>query len=335
MAMLRFRSEDADGYLFKIPRLGRHYQEVWDLEDSMLPFRDEVFGVQAGSSTNGNGNGAGVGLNRNGSGGGDRPRRFIPARDLTEDDLYDDARGLGGLTERITAGMMTIEDGENGDGHRDGDQSANTDGQNGDSATMMAMVKQEEDTNAEAGPGPTTIAINDLHKNGHHPSHDHHHPNERLNGFPTSSSDSEENEEIMIDTRWPIGPHSIGGGVGDGLDGSGSGLDAMNTAVDELEVGMKRELALLGLVEQDQEVSGDRDSISGPSKLLIYSNGLKSRSIGLFVKTTKSLALFVNVKDSSKSNSPSTTLEKIDSLRLSGIDSLSLNTNVLWMGWRK
>ncbi|KAJ9122412.1 hypothetical protein QFC22_001837 [Naganishia vaughanmartiniae] len=104
LAMLGFRPEDVEPFV--IPPLGQHYQDIWDEEDSALPFTSASSAgppaVNAWDILNGETRDT-------------KPvisealladQTYVPVTEMVDEDLWDEAKGLGGLNERAVAALL-------------------------------------------------------------------------------------------------------------------------------------------------------------------------------------------------------------------------------------
>ncbi|WWD21532.1 hypothetical protein CI109_106018 [Kwoniella shandongensis] len=93
LAMLGFKADAPESY--EIPPRGRHYTEIWDEEDGNPPGSTSRFPVpnlrqqQQGQNT-----------------GPLAIPHFVPAVELRDENLVDEHRGLGSLTERVVAAVV-------------------------------------------------------------------------------------------------------------------------------------------------------------------------------------------------------------------------------------
>lgn len=99
LAMLNFKAEAPE--LYEIPARGRHYTEVWDEEDGNplgttprlpVPALRQASGSQAQTTA--------------ATAATPAPAHFVPAVDMTNEQLVVEHKGLGSLTERIIAGVL-------------------------------------------------------------------------------------------------------------------------------------------------------------------------------------------------------------------------------------
>ncbi|KAK4685019.1 transcriptional adapter 3, partial [Tremellales sp. Uapishka_1] len=93
LAMLAFKADAPEVY--DIPSRGRHYTEIWDEEDGNPPGTTPRFPVPNLRQTL-----AGP------SQGGPHIPHFVPATEMRDENLFDEHRGLGSLTERIVAAVV-------------------------------------------------------------------------------------------------------------------------------------------------------------------------------------------------------------------------------------
>ncbi|KAK8847442.1 hypothetical protein IAR55_005300 [Kwoniella newhampshirensis] len=96
LAMLGFKADAPESY--EIPPRGRHYTDVWDEEDGNAPGTTPRFPVpnlrQQQQSQHGQVNGP-LAI-----------PHFVPAVELRDENLVDEHRGLGSLTERVVAAVV-------------------------------------------------------------------------------------------------------------------------------------------------------------------------------------------------------------------------------------
>ncbi|OXG46390.1 transcriptional adapter 3 [Cryptococcus neoformans] len=109
LAMLGFKTDPAESY--EIPPRGRHYTEVWDEEDGNPPGTRTRFPVpnlrqqqiQQSQTINHTRKNT---LALAASAGGPHIPHFVPAQEMRDENLVDEQRGLGGLTERVVAAVV-------------------------------------------------------------------------------------------------------------------------------------------------------------------------------------------------------------------------------------
>jgi hypothetical protein len=228
VAMLTFRPDDQG--IFDMPSLGKHYQDVWDEEDSHLPFSQATnqTWVTSASMAQGPfqrdkerdslGNRIGKGL-----------RRAFP-KDLIELDLRDERKGPGLLEERVVAGLW-------------GGSSPST------SSSALAMKKGPDPNGTDTRirltsafvkiePGLDALGLE----------------NQRTNESNPIAGPSIRTTSLVpiLESQWPIASHRPDVGSSTGLQ---SRTDMLNATIGETEEGVKRELKHLGLLDATEEVS--------------------------------------------------------------------------------
>lgn len=229
--------EDVEPFL--IPPLGKHYQDIWDEEDMALPF--------ASSSTTGP-----PAVNVWDVAGGRKPSRqalspavlsrertYVPVAEMVEEDLLDEAKGLGGLNERAVAAMMKID---------------------------APARKPEEGSGADAGTAPDPESKNvrppstpqgkvpELQVNGDLVSP----PKDVKVGIPLTPSRGRDptvkDEEERDMYSWPIRPHRIASPPRRANERDAAAA-TLEVDVGQLEQGVAREMRLLGLLDAEEAVS--------------------------------------------------------------------------------
>ncbi len=203
---------------FNVPLLGRHYQEVWDEEDMHMPFNTHAAAAAASSADPPDA------LPPRDKRLANRPKKFVPVRDMGDEDLYDDLKGLGGLAERMLSSMVR----EEGHAHGRGGGAAGP--------SKHAAVVSGEATNG-ASPAVPSITVNGA---------------SLANGHAGSSTAPPSNDGDVYD--WPIEPHKITN------RGDKERANAAQVDMVELEEGLRRELRHLGLLGVDEEVGVNVES---------------------------------------------------------------------------
>lgn len=151
-----------------------------------------------------------------------RPPRFVPARDMTDDDLTDDLKGLGGVAERILGAMFALQ--QDGTDRRSSPSKLHA--ANGEETTSGLVTTSSTMVNGSKGVNGTT---GEEHQ-------------------PVTSTDDTAPTPLVFE--WPIQPHRIPNRTGEKDRASCAQVD-----MNELEEGLKREMKHLGLIHQDEDVS--------------------------------------------------------------------------------
>ncbi|WVO16578.1 hypothetical protein L204_104257 [Cryptococcus depauperatus] len=97
LAMLNFKTDPSEAY--EIPSKGRHYTEVWDEEDGNPPGTRTRVSVPNLRQQQ---------LRKHVPSAGLTLPHFIPAQEMRDENLFDEQRGLGCLTERVVAAVVGL-----------------------------------------------------------------------------------------------------------------------------------------------------------------------------------------------------------------------------------
>jgi hypothetical protein len=221
--LTEIQPEDVEPFI--VPPLGKHYQDIWDEEDSALPF----------ASTSGTGQSAGNAWDVGGKVLRPVPRRlslertYVPVSEMVEDDLWDEAKGLGGLNERAVAALMRVHD--------------------------PASVKKASQATLQAAPTdtkpPTTPKgkVPELQVNGDTLS-----PKTGTSRTPRRDPlDGTRSEEEDTVANWPIRPHRISSPPKRANERERAAT--FDVEVAQMEQGVLREMRLLGLMGDEETVS--------------------------------------------------------------------------------
>ncbi|ODN79641.1 hypothetical protein L202_03583 [Cryptococcus amylolentus CBS 6039] len=95
LAMLGFKTDPPEAY--HVPNRGRHYTEVWDEEDGNPPGTRTRMGVPNLRQQQ---------LAQMRKAGGLNQPHFVPSAEMRDENLVDEQRGLGALTERVVAAVV-------------------------------------------------------------------------------------------------------------------------------------------------------------------------------------------------------------------------------------
>lgn len=174
-----------------------------------------------------------------------RERTYVPVAEMVEEDLLDEAKGLGGLNERAVAAMMKID----------------APAKDPEEALAAAATTVPETESNDVGPPSTPQAkVPELQVNGDlvSPSKDDR-PGAPLTpsrGRDPTVKDEEEGDMYS----WPIRPHRISSPPRRANERDAAAT--LEVDVGQLEQGVAREMRLLGLLDAEESVSS---RIHGPN----------------------------------------------------------------------
>ncbi|KAJ9100647.1 hypothetical protein QFC21_003692 [Naganishia friedmannii] len=250
LAMLGFRPEDIEPFV--IPPLGKHYQDIWDEEDSALPFASASSAgppaVNAWDMLNGDTRDF-------------KPvisealladKTYVPVTEMVDDDLWDEAKGLGGLNERAVAALLKpVPPGEkrhvpakNGPGSPSlGTTIDLLEGKNALVPTTPKNQVPQVQLNGDAvSPYSTDARMIKLQ----------HTPTRGRDPAAVSKIEDGDDDSQPHGPLWPIRPHRIPSPSKRANEREkASTLDA---ELGQLEEGVARELRLLGLMEAEETI---------------------------------------------------------------------------------
>lgn len=265
--------EDVEPFI--VPPLGKHYQDIWDEEDSALPF----------ASTTGTGPPTVNAWDVGGKAAQPPPprlsfeRTYIPVAEMVEEDLWDEAKGLGGLNERAVAALMRVTD----------------------SAAQKAAKAGALPAPVDVKP-PTTPKgkVPELQVNGDTVSPKMGPPQRTPHREPVDGA-ALDNEEAI--PSWPIRPHRFASPPKRANEREKAAT--LDVEVAQMEQGVAREMRLLGLMGEEETVSPDLHLRRAPTDP-------RDRSTGLCAKMTKFHLRCASVSACSRRKSPSITPARID-----------------------
>lgn len=290
---------------FVIPPLGKHYQDIWNEEDSALPFASlDSIGPPAVNAWD----------MLNGDTKDSKPvisealladKTYVPVTEMVDDDLWDEAKGLGGLNERAVAALLkpVVPD----------EQKGHTQAKNGTGSPRRGPIINSSSEGTAIVPTTPKNKVPEVQLNGDAVS-----PNSidartiKLQQTPTRGRDPSvinktedgDDDSQSYGPPWPIRPHRIPSPPKRANEREKA--STLDTELGQLEEGVARELRLLGLLDAEETVSCN--GLRGNTSLLTH---CCVRSTGLFARTMKSAAHYAQVSDYSKRKSLSTTPAKI------------------------
>lgn len=246
LAMLRLEQDNVTPFV--APPLGRHYQDVWDEEDLNLPFG----GSSANSVLGGLSASAAAAQAARESRMASRRGKFIAPRDMADDDLADDLRGLGGLTERVASALLpdeiAVEQKPEDSKQREAQAESKADvdmdnSQMNDSATAVVDLNS---------PVKDLARLHDAEDLGRSPVKQE--SSDSIND--PKISEVEDGYEDLNDYQWPIAPHRIPSPSH--KPGERDRADVVGVDINDLEEGVKREMRLLQLIGPEEQVRSVR-----------------------------------------------------------------------------
>lgn len=269
LALLRFKPDNETPYV--IPPLGRHYQDVWDEDDNVTSF-GSVAGVANGMSSS-----AAAAQSARESRMAGRNRKYIVPRDMNDEDLFDDQRGLGVLTERIAgaflpddllikieaeerkkerkkeeqAGAHGVESGlPAGTGPGDIDLGKEVEGR---PVGQISLDAKEDEDEPMRGRSPHRSPLVKASQSDDIIKKESDGQDEDVDWDRGGEKTTSSNElDDLVDFRWPIAPHRIPSPAR--KPGERDRADVMGVDIGELEEGVKREMRLLQLIGPDDQV---------------------------------------------------------------------------------
>lgn len=248
---------------FLIPPLGKHYQDIWDEEDSALPFASSsttgppAVNVWDLATGGGGGGGGGRKPSRQLSASTtpavlSRQRTYVPAVEMVEEDLWDEAKGLGGMSERVGAALVKV------------DAPPVVEPPQPDEPTGTVTEESKRVRSPAAAAATPQGPVPELQVNGDLVS-----PPRRKDvkpSAPPSPSRSGGRESMTAKAAygeedevysWPVRPHripSLPPGRNE-RDVAPAAAAMLEVDVAQLEEGVAREMRLLGLLDAEESVS--------------------------------------------------------------------------------
>ncbi|KAJ9127119.1 hypothetical protein QFC24_001354 [Naganishia onofrii] len=251
LAMLGFRPEDVEPFV--IPPLGKHYQDIWDEEDSALPFASlDSTGPPAVNAWD----------MLNGDTKDSKPvisealladKTYVPVTEMVDDDLWDEAKGLGGLNERAVAALLKPVVPDEKKGH--------TQAKNGTGSPRRGPIINSSSEGTAIVPTTPKNKVPEVQLNGDAVS-----PNSidartiKLQQTPTRGRDPSvinktedgDDDSQSYGPPWPIRPHRIPSPPKRANEREKA--STLDTELGQLEEGVARELRLLGLLDAEETI---------------------------------------------------------------------------------
>lgn len=238
---------------FVIPPLGKHYQDIWDEEDSALPF--------ASSSSTGP-----PAVNAwdilKGDTRGSRPvisealladKTYVPVTEMIDDDLWDEAKGLGGLNERTIAALLRPVP--------SGEKKGQNQAKNGTGSPPLGPRVDSSEAKATIVPTTPKNKVPEVQVNGDAVSpYSGDAKTIKLQQTPTRGRDPTviskiadgDDDSQTHGPPWPIRPHRIPSPPKRANEREKA--STLDTELGQLEEGVARELRLLGLLDAEETV---------------------------------------------------------------------------------